>query len=128
VKDHLDVIDRGLLSLDAAFSAFDHFVTDLVPHFPIVVFPEGTTAASVRDETPVLFLACVHAASGVLPLEIQRELSHDIMRLFASRILVVGEKSLELIQAVQIVSVWYYPPGRYEELKYYQIVCLLSKV
>ncbi len=117
-----DVIDRGLLPLHAAFAAFDHFTSNMIPLFPIVVFPKGTTAAQMRSRCPIIFLAAINAASGLLSLELQRELNRELMRVFADRILVVGEKSLELVQAVQIATIWYYPPGRYEELKYYQFV------
>jgi hypothetical protein len=94
-----DVIDRGILSLGGAFTAFHHFVSKIVSQFPIVVFPAGTTAAQVRTQTTILFLAAVSAASGTLPIAIQRTLNQELMKLFADRILMVGEKSLELISS-----------------------------
>ena len=119
-----DVIDQGLLTTQAAFAAFDHFVSNTIVHFPVVAFPPGITAARMRQMKPVLFLAILGAACGAFPVTVQRQIIQELMAVFADRIIRIGEKSLELIQAVSIAMIWYYPPGRYEELKYYQLVCL----
>jgi hypothetical protein len=44
------------------------------------------------------------------------------MSIYAERIICNGEKTLELIQALQISSLWYYPPEHFEELKFYQLI------
>ena len=122
---HGDVIDQGLLTTQTAFDAFDHFISNMLVQFPIVVLPHETDIAGIRRTKPVLFLAVLCAACGKFPPSVQRQVNEELMAVFADRIIRIGEKSLELIQALQIALIWYYPPGRYEELKYYQLVCIL---
>ncbi|MCJ1403494.1 hypothetical protein MMC11_006717 [Xylographa trunciseda] len=122
LSNYSDVIDRGLITMDTAKRAFQHFVVHMMPEFPIVVIESTDDVEQMRQEKPTLFLSILNAASGKLLIHIQREINRELHRLFADRALVVGEKSLELIQALQIAMIWYYPPERYEELKFYALI------
>ncbi|MCJ1286487.1 hypothetical protein MMC26_005833 [Xylographa opegraphella] len=122
LSSYFDVIDQGVMTMDAARKALDHFVMNMMPQFPMVVVEASSDAAQMRRNKPVLFLSILNAASGILPLNCQRKINAELQRVFANQALVVGEKSLELIQALQIAMLWYYPPERYEELKYYQLI------
>jgi hypothetical protein len=44
------------------------------------------------------------------------------MGIYAERIICNGEKTLELIQAIHISTLWYWPPEHFEELKFYQLI------
>ncbi|MCJ1389089.1 hypothetical protein MMC18_001943 [Xylographa bjoerkii] len=128
-SSYSDVIDRGIVTMDAAKRALEHFVFNMMPQFPIVVVQASDDTAQMRRNKPILFLAILNAASGTLSINTQREINRELLRVFADRVLVVGEKSLELIQALQVAMVWYYPPERYEELKYYQLIhvsCIMA--
>jgi hypothetical protein len=105
-----------------AAKMFDCYVEKMAPHMPAVVFPSGTTAAEVRKTKPTLFLAILSASSGSNFPELQRALTKDVMGIYAERIICNGEKTLELIQALQISSLWYFPPEHFEELKFYQLI------
>lgn len=48
------------------------------------------------------------------------------MQIFADSIIVHGQKSLELVQAIMISVIWYFPPEHFEELKFYQLVHLAA--
>jgi hypothetical protein len=89
---------------------------------PAVVFKAGTTSAEVRKTKPTLFLAILAASSGSNFPDIQKQLTKEVMSIYADRIICNGEKTLELIQALQISSLWYYPPEHFEELKFYQLI------
>lgn len=89
---------------------------------PLLLLPLDLDVAEFQRASPILFLAAVNAASGTFSIEIQQAVNHHLLRIFAERILLAGEKSLELIQAVQIFCIWHYPPARYEALKHYQLV------
>jgi hypothetical protein len=116
-----DMIDRGILTMDRANELFIRYTEMMVPHLPGVVFPAGTTAAQIRRAKPVLFLAIMAVSSSELP-STQRTLTKDLMQILAEKIIVVGEKSLELVQALQVAVMWYWPPEHFEELKFYQLV------
>lgn len=122
---YLDVVDRKLLSMEMASSIFDHYVENMVPHFPAVVFPLGTTAGDIRRKKPTLFLAILAAASGKYP-DLHRVLYTEISRTFADRVMVNGEKSLELVQALVLCTMWYFVPDHYVELKFYMYIHLAA--
>ncbi|PWW79114.1 hypothetical protein C7212DRAFT_47113, partial [Tuber magnatum] len=116
--EYVDVIDRELLGIEMARKIFDHYVEDLVPHFPAVVFPPGTTADEVRKEKPTLFLAILASASRMNHPDLHYALHKEISRALADKIMINGEKNLELVQALLVTALWYYPPEHAEELKF----------
>ncbi|KAI9836313.1 MAG: hypothetical protein M1837_003420 [Sclerophora amabilis] len=121
-SEYADVIDRRLLTSDAAARMFDRYVHDLAPHLPAVVFPSETTAAEVRKTKPILFLAILSVGSGTTNPELQRVLTKEIFKVLAERIMCNGEKSLEIVQAILVATIWYLPPDHHEELKFYQLI------
>lgn len=120
-NEFVDVIDKGLVDVETASAAFERYVTKFAPGMPFVVFPPGTTMGYIRREKPILFLAILAITIGPFKKEIQLKLLDDVYRLIAERIMVKGEKSLELVQALQVVAIWYQPPDNTEELKFYQL-------
>ena len=120
--EHADVIDRQILSSEVASGLFERYVHEMVPRFPAVVFPKGTTAAEIRKTKPTLFLAIISVAAGTPYADLQKTLTKEVMRVLANRIICNGEKSVEMIQALQVVTVWYSPPEHYGELKFYQLI------
>jgi hypothetical protein len=120
--EYADVIDRGLVSADIASRMFDCYVEKMAPHMPAVVFPAGTTAAEVRKNQPTLFLAILSASSGSNFPELQKVLTKEVMNIYAGRIILNGEKTLELVNALHISTLWYWPPEHFEELKFYQLI------
>ena len=117
----LDVVDRGLMSMATAEELFAHYTKDMVPHMPIVVFSTKTTFDSVRKSTPTLFLAIMSVASGQDYPHIQATLNAEIMGIFGDRFFVRGEKSLEIVQALQVITIWYWPDPNGNS-KYYQFI------
>ncbi|KAK6539304.1 hypothetical protein TWF694_009537 [Orbilia ellipsospora] len=117
----LDVIDRKLLTMDMAVKMFNHYNDNLAPHFPAVTFSHGTTAQDIRKQKPFLFLAILAAASAIFDPDLNRLLNKEVIRGIADRVIVQGEKSLEIIQVLNIATLWYYPPDQFEELKFYQL-------
>lgn len=118
----VDAIDRGLVSLEAAAEAFDYYVTEMTPQLPIVTFPPGTTIHDIRRSKPVLFHTILAVAIGPIQPDIQVPLFDEFWKILAERMVVKGDKSLELVQAMVLTSTWYLPPDRYEELKFYQLI------
>lgn len=121
-----DVIDCGLLSMQNATELFNRFNEEMAEHVPIIVFPQGTTANSVRALKPTLFRAILAAAAGPSDPQLSKTLNSEILQIYADRIFIKGEKKLELIQAMLVTIVWYYPPNDFEELKFYQYIHVAS--
>lgn len=115
-----DPIDAGIVSMQLATQLVGRYVSDLAPQRPLVVFPSGTSAADIRASQPILFLAVLAAAAGTMDETLGAELNAMLLRIYAERIMMQGEKSLELIQALLISTNWYYSLGEYDSLKFYQ--------
>lgn len=116
-----DLIDRGIITADRAAQLLDRYNYQMAPHLPGVVLPPHLTADELRETKPVLFLAIMAAASSGLP-EIQRVAFRELIQTFADRVLVAGEKSIELVQAMNLSGLWYTPPEHVDGLKFYQLV------
>lgn len=116
-----DLVDRGIITIITAAQLLHRYNYQMAPHLPGVVFPPGLTAGELRKTKPVLFLAVMAAASSDTP-EIQRVAVTELMQTFADRIIIVGEKSLELVQALTVAVMWYRPPEHVEDLNFYQFV------
>lgn len=89
---------------ETAERLFNRYLYEVMPHFPAVPFKDGTTASEVRKEKPILFLAIMSGTSygADIPAEIQVELERALRDCFATHMWRNGEKSLELIQALQV--------------------------
>ncbi|KAL9604243.1 MAG: hypothetical protein Q9219_000641 [cf. Caloplaca sp. 3 TL-2023] len=119
--EYADVIDRKILTAPMATEIFEHYTQKLASHLPLVVFPSDTPAGSIRKYSPTLFLAILSVASGQEHPDLQRILAKEVMRTFADRIVYRGEKSLELIQALQVLTVWYWPEEN-RDAQTYQLI------
>jgi hypothetical protein len=117
-----DVIDRGVISLELATQLLHSYNTGLVNYFPTVHFPPEVTIEELRNTKPTLFLAAIAAASGKEGSRLYSILNTEVLSAYAHRTVIRGEKSLELVQALIITSVWYYPPGKYSQLKFYEYI------
>ncbi|POR36386.1 Transcriptional regulator WAR1 [Tolypocladium paradoxum] len=116
-----DIIDRGLITMEKAAELFSRYKESMIRHLPAVVFSPSMSVMELRRTKPCLFLAVMAAASAELS-GLQRVLHKDLMQLFAHKIVVAGEKNLELVQALHVAVIWYWPPEHFEEFKFYQLV------
>ncbi|KAI9931815.1 hypothetical protein MW887_010394 [Aspergillus wentii] len=115
-----DVIDQGLIGMEFADELVEIFIHDLAPFFPVVVLHPRTTAVNLRRSRPVLFLSIIAAAAIAVDSAVAAELNREMVRLYADRFFVQGDKSLELTQALLIMIIFYYPPDSPLKLQVYQ--------
>lgn len=119
-----DIIDRGIVDFESANAAFDRYVNRMAEEMPMVVFPPGTTMSDVRRQKPALFLAITAIAIAPFSKDAQLTVLTEAYQMVADRVVVKGEKSLELVQALLVLTIWYLPPDNLEELKFYQLIHL----
>lgn len=117
-----DLIDRGLIDVEEAYRCFDRYHHEMCHRLPVVAFPPGVKAEDIRRAKPTLFHAIVAVASGTIRPELQSKIISDATRILADRIVYNGEKSMELVQTIQIMTVFYQPPEKYEELNFNQLI------
>lgn len=120
-----DVVGRGIVHAETANGLFRHYTDHMAPHMPIVVFSPDVRPDATRKRSPVLFLAILSVASGQDYPDLQATLTKEIMRILADRVFIHGEKSLELVQALQVVTIWYWPEPNGDS-KYYQFIYMTA--
>lgn len=116
-----DIVERGLVTMEKAAELFARYNNHIAVHLPAVIFPPGFTVAELRKTKPTLFLAIMAAATAESPV-LQKTLQKELMLVFAEKLMLTGEKSLELVQAINVTVIWYWPPEHFEEVKVYQLV------
>ncbi|KAJ5545877.1 hypothetical protein N7494_003462 [Penicillium frequentans] len=121
-----DVVDRGIISLEDAEQLVAFFIHELSTIFPLVILPPTTTAAQLRQTAPVLFLSVVSAAAISIDADLAGILNREMVRLYADRFFIEGEKSLELVQALLLMMIFYFPPGSPLKLQFYQYAHIAS--
>lgn len=98
-----DVIDQGILTMDAATLLLESFKKTMMPHLPFVVF--SATAAELRQEKPFVFLTVLTAALyDNMPM--QRTLAEVVKQVISNRVIFGGEISFELLQGLLIHLAW----------------------
>lgn len=120
--DVRDVIDSGMISMATARHLFESYRTDVFPHYPMVAIPDGISAEEMRATQPALFLAIIAASAGKENSELSAALDKEVLQAYATRSLVQSEKSLELVKALLVSAVWYHPPSKFGQLKYYEYI------
>jgi len=121
-QDTVDPVERGLVDVHTARKCFERYMAEMCEHLPMVIFPPGTPAEEVRKNKPMLYLAVLAVASGTIRPDLQPKLIMEITRVLAERVIFRGEKSLELVQTIQVTTCFYQPPEKYEELNFNQLI------
>jgi hypothetical protein len=114
---------NSLINPELASKMFQRYVTKLSVHLPAVVFPEGTTAEHVFKEKPILYVCILSAASfGILSPDVSKQVASEAVGAIADCVVRHGAKSLELIQAMQVIALYYKPPEHAERTNFYQLI------
>ena len=77
----------------------------MVEHFPFVVVPPSMSVQGLRQEKPLLFLAISMATSFHDSLR-QQSLGREVVESLSKRLLLQGEKSLDLLQGLLVFIAW----------------------
>jgi hypothetical protein len=121
-EPYVDIIDRGLLDIASATRIFDYYVSDMLPHFPLLAFPPTIFAQDVRTARPMLFLAILVVASPSVKPEIHQNLTVELTRQLSERVLFLGEKSLEIVQAILVHTSCYSRSKYAKDLTFNQLI------
>jgi len=101
---------------------FNKFNAELIQHLPVILWPNGEDASVVRERSPTLFLAVIAAAAGSSDIEVHSMLHDRLAQDFATRIVIDGEKSIELVLALLIAAAFHNPPDAFKKPKFYQYI------
>ena len=119
--EYADIIDKKILDAPTAAKIFSYYTNNMAVHMPIVVIPPDITAGMIRKNKPTLFLAILSVASAQDYPDLQGILTREIMKAYADRLIRKHERSLELIQALQVSTTWYS-----KDANFYQLIHLAA--
>lgn len=123
-QDHSDISRKieEIMDESKAETIFQRYKSELSKYFPAVPLPSNMRSRDLRDEKPILHLAILTAASygsAIAPPDMQRDLGKLLRDQLADSLIKNGEKSLEIVQALQVSVLWYRPPVYYEQHNFY---------
>jgi hypothetical protein len=87
---------------------FDRYKRLMAPTMPFVILPIGSDALALTKSEPILMQAITIVAS-LHDSAKQRLLAKDVMRQLCEKLLINGEKTLGLLQALLVLLNWYNP-------------------
>ncbi|KAF9883143.1 hypothetical protein FE257_004063 [Aspergillus nanangensis] len=117
-----DVVERGVISFENAEKLVAFFVAEMTVFAPSILLHPHTTAAQLRSSKPVLFLSVLAAAAMSVDAALAATLNRELVRLYADKFFINGDKSLELVQALLLMIIYYYPPDSPLKLQHYQYI------
>jgi hypothetical protein len=123
----LDIVDRGLLSLEYADILLEKFRRIKTPRFPFVLLPGGKDANALRKEAPFLFLA-VMTACHEHKSRLQHTLEREVKKWISERLIMRSEKSLDLLQGLLVHLAWHhyhFCPGQQQTTSLFQLLLSL---
>lgn len=113
-------IQQGELSESAKKQLLEAFETQLLPQCPVVTILSNLPLSQLEESRPYLTRAVLAAGSSVARPGFFQELHHRNITLLSQAVLIEGQKSLDLVQALLITSIWSYPPESLAKLSIYQ--------
>ena len=103
--------DSSKLSHEEADDALLLFRSHMLAHYPIITIVRGVNASGLRAQSPFLWL-CIMAVSLKSSLK-QRSLGLEIRRTMAHRLIVEGERNIDLLQGLLVYSGWFVSTKRH---------------
>ena len=88
-------------------SLFEQYQTFMNEHFPFVPISPTVSALAMMKDRPFLYTCCVMTAAHRDP-PLQSRIARDILKHISERMILAGEKSLDFLQGLLIVTAWYH--------------------
>ncbi|PTB72111.1 hypothetical protein M440DRAFT_1465841 [Trichoderma longibrachiatum ATCC 18648] len=115
-----DPLSAGNVSPELANDLFTTFCQTLAPEYPLVHLPSDWTWQQTRDAKPALFRAVLTAASSDRDPALFKAMFRNTGLYVTEEASIKGNKSLDLIQALLVLSAWYCPMEDFKKLKFSQ--------
>jgi hypothetical protein len=102
--DLQDVIGKGIISFEEAESCLQTYRSNS-PNFPFVLLHDRMTLDTLRREKPFLLLA-VLAMASISNVQRQNKIEAELKESLSRRVIINGEKSLDLCQGLMVYLAW----------------------
>lgn len=100
-----DVLSKGIISFQTAEEYLRVFRSKNA-YFPFVVVPHTTSLENLRQERPFLLLAIFAFSSAQVHSNITSILEAELCETLAKRVIMEGEKSMDLLQGLLVYLAW----------------------
>ncbi|KAK5112083.1 hypothetical protein LTR85_011664 [Meristemomyces frigidus] len=110
-----------IVSVEIQARILHRYTTEVYPQFPVLALPADHTLEVLRSSQPRLLQAITYAVGWpVLSAEIQDNVAKLLMS--DETAMAAGEKTLELVQAIQMACLWYWAPKHHKHLAAWQLI------
>lgn len=106
--DPWGLFERCILTVEQAESLFKLF-RSMSDYFPFMILPSNATFQSNAQKKPFMFLAAITAAS-VGKKSLQRTLDKEFRNVLSQKVILDGEKSIDLLQGLLVYLAWFVMP------------------
>ncbi|KIV94429.1 hypothetical protein PV10_02196 [Exophiala mesophila] len=113
------LVDATQLPFQLANTLLTQFIDNVVPQYPVLALGTNHDFSSLRRTHPTLLLAMITSASRGSDPALFRKLHYRLLSHVGHQVLVLGRRSLELVQAILAMEVWYDPPDDMDRLNFY---------
>lgn len=105
------------------------YATEMAPRFPAVPLGKEWTLEVMRSTRPALLLAIMFAASpSSLPNDTQGKVAQLLMDQTSYRAMLANEKTLELLQVLQVAALWFWLPKNHQNVGPFYFIDLAHDV
>lgn len=121
-----DWLDR-LVSIELQQQLLDKYILLYQSTLPVVPLNQSTEAKVLRESMPYTLHTIVYIASaGTLSWDLQDKVNLALIEELTSATIVQCKKSLDLLQALQMVCLWYRSPRNSTQIPLFQLVGIAS--
>jgi len=125
--DNSESISRldSILPLDLQQKCVEEYIKSYQPLLMVVPLASGTQASLLRGTMPNTLHAIVYISSvGILSWDLQDRINIALIEDLTTKTIAQCEKSLDLLQALQLVCLYYRSPRNSTQIPLYQLVNL----
>jgi hypothetical protein len=113
----------SFLSLDLQQKVLEEYISSYQPLLMVAPLARGTQASLLRTTMPNTLHAIVYIASvGILSWDLQDQINISLIEDLTSKTIAQCEKSFDLLQALQLVCLYYRSPRNSTQIPLFQLV------
>lgn len=113
----------SIVSIDLQQRVLDEYITSYQPLLMVAPLSNGTQASLLRNTMPNTLHAIVYIASvGILSWDLQDRINVSLIEGLTSKTIAQCEKSIDLLQALQLVCLYYRSPRNSTQIPLFQLV------
>lgn len=113
------LLASGLLSTDSAIRLFNDFTSNVLPLYPILTLSGAENFDWFRAHQPTLLLSIIASACRASNPSLFRKLSFHLRADLSEQVMVNGNRTVELVQAILVMVEWYDVPEDMRRLNFY---------